>query len=344
MPNLHQKHGFSNHKTNNVGAVLHRPTIGQARTLLSYIELRPDYDTWLRTVSAIGNTFDEQTALELLLKFFQDEKPGEHLYQLRHRLRNITFATLVWLAKQRGFVPTTEFYANSPTLSRKLPKNTRNHRISFDDVRNQRQYFVRFDDEKLEKLRTEIQEGYQLSRFDAQRLILLDNPSAATTSVYELSINPHGKDKNWDYDILNRGFENKMLSAEEIASAVRLGWALCNAKLSSVRRCNANFQSSQLVFIDVDGEITLEQAFADRTTQDALLIYTTASHTSEQHRFRVIFALPFIETDATRYKSMVTALQQHYSADPATSAVVQTFYGSTKGRIWLMKGGQYVEY
>jgi hypothetical protein len=44
----------------------------QAIELLSYLPARPDYDTWIRIVSAIGNSFDEATAEDILLSHFTD--------------------------------------------------------------------------------------------------------------------------------------------------------------------------------------------------------------------------------------------------------------------------------
>lgn len=312
MPNLHENTVFSNHKTNNRGAVLYRPTVDQARTLLTYIEQRPDYDTWIRVVSAMGNTFDEQTALNLLLEKFSNEKPDEHLYKLRHRLPNTRFATLVWLAKQNGFKPDATFYADSPRPSGTLRQPVRKLETSFDDVRRQQE-------------------------------LLVDTTTGER--LFRLSINRYVVDKTDDFDLLNRGFGNVTLSLCQIADAVRSGSALCNAVLSGTRRCNVNFAGSEVVILDIDSSLTLEAAFRHPFTHHAALIYTTPSHTTEQNRFRILFPLPYFERNTKRYRDCVHVLQREYSADPAPSALVQTFYGSSQGKIWFVEeGGNYVRY
>lgn len=312
MSNLHQNAVISNGKTNNVGAVLHRPTIAQVRLLLSFLPPRPDYQTWLQVISAVGNIFDEHTALTLFLERFSDEKPDEHLHKLRHRLPNTTFATLVWLAKQNGFKPDATFYADSPRPSGTLRQPVRKPETSFDDVRGQQE-------------------------------LLVDTTTGER--LFRLSVNPYVVDKTKDFDLLNIGFENVSFSLRQIADAVRRGSALCNAVLNGTRRCNSNFGGTELVVLDIDGYLTLEEAFAHPFTHHAGLIYTTPSHTEEQHRFRMVFPLPYFERITTRYQDVVSLLQREYRADPAPSAPVQTFYGSSQGKIWLVEeGGNYVRY
>ncbi len=312
MSKLHQNAVISNGKNNHGRAVLHRPTIAQVRLLLPFLPPRPDYQTWLQVISAVGNIFDEQTALTLLLERFSDEKPNEHLNKLRHRLPNTTFATLVWLAKQYGFKPDATFYADSPRPSATMRQTVRKPDISFDDVRGQKD-------------------------------LLVDTTTGER--LFRLSTNRYVVDKTDDFDLLNRGFENVTFSLRHIADAVRSGSALCNAVLNGTRRCNVNFAGSELVILDIDSSHTLEAAFRHPFTQHAALIYTTPSHTAEQNRFRILFPLPYFEHNTKRYRDCVRVLQREYSADPAPSASVQTFYGSSQGKIWLVEeGGVYVQY
>lgn len=312
MPNLHQNVVISNGKTNSEGAVFNRPTTAQVLLLLSFLPPRPDYGIWVRAISAVGNSFDEHTALTLLLERFSDEKPDEHLHKLRHRLPNTTFATLVWLAKQYGFKPDATFYADSPHPSGTMRQHVRKPDTTFDDVRTQQD-------------------------------LLVDTTTGER--LFRLSVNPYVVDKTKDYDLLNIGFQNVTLPLRQIADTVRNGSALCNAVLNGTRRCNANFAGSELVILDIDDSHTLQEAFRHPFTQHAALIYTTPSHTVEQNRFRILFPLPYFERNAARYRDCVRVLQREYSADPAPSAPVQTFFGSSQGYIWLVEeGGRYVKY
>ncbi len=312
MSKLHQNAVISNGKTNNVGAVLHRPTIAQVRLLLPFLPPRPDYSTWVRAISAVGNIFDEHTALTLLLERFSDEKPDEHLHKLRHRLPNTTFGTLIWMAKQNGFKPDSSFYADSPRPSGTMRQSVRKPDITFDDVRGQQD-------------------------------LLVDTTTGER--LFRLAVNPYVVDKTKDYATLNAKFQNVELTSKHIAAAIRRGWALCNAKLTGTRRCNEHFGGSELVILDIDSGLTLEEAFSHKFSQNALLIYTTPSHSAANHRFRLIFPLSYVEHNASRYREIVRAFQREYSADPAPSASVQTFFGSSQGTIWLVEeGGHYVLY
>lgn len=289
-----------------------QPTVEQTRRLLTYIESRPDYTTWLQITSAIGNTFDEQTAISILAEKFTEEKTGEISYKLHHRLPHTRFGTLVWLAKRRGFKPDSSLYADSPRPSGIMRQSVRKPDINFDDVRGQQDVVV---------------------------------DSTTGERLFRLSVNPYVIDKTNDYATLNAKFQNVELTSKHIAAAIRRGWALCNAKLTGTRRCNEHFGGSELVILDIDNGLTLEQAFSHKCSHNALIIYTTPSHSAANHRFRLIFPLSYVEHNASRYREIVRAFQREYSADPAPSASVQTFFGSSQGKIWLVEeGGGYVLY
>ncbi|MBK9246748.1 MAG: hypothetical protein IPM69_01195 [Ignavibacteria bacterium] len=88
---------------NNQYAGHSQPTPEYCRKLLQYIPLRPDYKTWIASIAAVGNTFPEHVALDLLLSRFTDEQKNEHIYKLRQRLKNVSFGSLVRLAKLNGY-------------------------------------------------------------------------------------------------------------------------------------------------------------------------------------------------------------------------------------------------
>jgi hypothetical protein len=89
------------------------PTLEYARELLSYVPARPQYDEWLKIISAVSNTFDEGTALRLLTSKFGDEKPNETERKIKNRLSNISFATLVYYAKRYGYKPDLQHHNRS---------------------------------------------------------------------------------------------------------------------------------------------------------------------------------------------------------------------------------------
>ncbi|HRP01653.1 MAG TPA: hypothetical protein PLE30_03295 [Candidatus Kapabacteria bacterium] len=79
------------------------PSSKFAMELLSYLPPRPDYETWLKVISAIGNTFPKIEADYIIKSKWRDEKPNETNYKLRNTLKNVNFGTLVYFAKQYGY-------------------------------------------------------------------------------------------------------------------------------------------------------------------------------------------------------------------------------------------------
>jgi hypothetical protein len=73
--------------------------------VLHWIPTSPDYDTWLRTISAVGNTLPETEAEAALLAWSPDKVPGETRRKLRHRLAKVRFGSLVEIARKHGFDP-----------------------------------------------------------------------------------------------------------------------------------------------------------------------------------------------------------------------------------------------
>jgi len=73
-----------------------------AEEMLSYIPRRLDYMDWGKIVSAIGNTFDESTAVRLIEAWSPDEKKGTR-YKIQHRNKKPTIASVIAIAAEFGF-------------------------------------------------------------------------------------------------------------------------------------------------------------------------------------------------------------------------------------------------
>lgn len=81
-------------------------TSGEVEELLKKIPPRPDYDMWIRIVSAVGSieNINDAEKIRLLRQWSPEEKPNEYAYQLKHRLEKITMGTLIHYAGKRGNV------------------------------------------------------------------------------------------------------------------------------------------------------------------------------------------------------------------------------------------------
>ena len=282
--------------------------------LLSYLPKRPDYETWIRAISAVGNSFDEQTALSILMSRFTDEIPGETEYKLKHRLKNVNFDSLVNLAKQHGYIreKTNFYYYRNRYFSNRFKANwTINKSFTVKktfDFKEDPELTFRFSDYELEERAAILQYEGKMSRLEAEKIVLQENPDASRERLYRVAVNKQILNKNLNprtgqphqnFKIFTTSFKNYILTVPEICHYIGKGFSIsCCHFLENINgqiyRKTQNFECGELFAIDVDGHLKLEEAFSLPETRQAIILYTTASHTDEQHRFRLIFSLPKI--------------------------------------------------
>lgn len=79
---------------------------GEIRSMLASIPPRPDYDQWIRIISAVlAAAGDPGTARTLLEEWSPEEQPGEYTEKLRHPLDQVGPGTLVHIARECGYEP-----------------------------------------------------------------------------------------------------------------------------------------------------------------------------------------------------------------------------------------------
>jgi len=137
----------------------------------------------------------------------------------------------------------------------------------------------------------------------------------------------------------NGGFTNYDLTPEELALAIAEGHGY-TTQHTDYRKA-ANFTAGQHIGLDFD---TLP---AGSTLQDIIdgdsftayfsgLLHTTASHTPEAPRGRILFFLDRPIYDAGQYALLSEALLDHYSqADPACKDACRLFFGAEDCEILL---------
>jgi hypothetical protein len=113
------------------------------------------------------------------------------------------------------------------------------------------------------------------------------------------------------------------------------------------RHADSDFISSNLIGIDVDnddgnqkqkriedGYMSAERVIQDSFIQNnACLIYSSPSYTADWHRFRVIFVMPEIITDAKLYTRIAAKLAERFGGDKACKDVTRLFFGNTNALI-----------
>jgi len=106
----------------------------------------------------------------------------------------------------------------------------------------------------------------------------------------------------------NRSFENVDLNLNELVTVVQQGHSFCAQHKNNHRKAE-NFTVSGMVAVDIDHGITIKRALEHPFVRDyGGFIYTTASHTEEAHRFRIVFELDEPITNRKRMEHALTGL------------------------------------
>lgn len=148
--------------------------------------------------------------------------------------------------------------------------------------------------------------------------------------------NTHLVNKSPDPGLHNQKFINLDISIQELAEAVRLGYAFCPHVKPGEQRSKASFMASGYLAVDIDKGKTLEQAMTmEHCIKYASLIYTSFSHTDDFHKFRIVFELENPIKCPERMTLALIALISIYGADKRCKDAARPFYGNTNAKVWL---------
>lgn len=322
-----------------------QPTPEHAAMLLSFLPTRPDYGTWVDVIAAIGNTFPEQTALAILRTRFADEKRNETLYRLRKRKVLISFGTLVYYAKEYGYVPErthTKDQSNFHTSLRQASQATQTD-THFDFANIEPRLLHRFADEFAEERAAILEYDGGMNRHEAEEVVFAEFPNADYERVYRVSVNACMRNKSATRGAAD-AWRNAVCSIAELAAHIRAGCAFTACSLlndgHTYTRDTEHWGGSELLVLDVDDGMTIDECLQHELTIHALLLYTSHSHTDAHHRFRLMFALPYWETEYERYTAALRAITTRYGADRQAADAVRGWYGNTNAQIIIPSTGE----
>lgn len=173
----------------------------------------------------------------------------------------------------------------------------------------------------------------------------------------KFAVNYQGRDKDWDYEELATKFEDKEGTINDVAEHVLNGHALCAGTLNNRRRLKPNVVGSNWVLVDIDNsdvkrdesgnpvkgekvykhQMTLEESLEHPfIKQHCALIYTTASHKPDWHKFRLVFLFPEYVEGVDVVESAINLLLEQLPHDPVCKDASRVFFGSSKAEIPLI--------
>lgn len=145
----------------------------------------------------------------------------------------------------------------------------------------------------------------------------------------KVSINEQIINKNIHNAKQATGFKPVDITPQELADCVSKGYAF-SYQFEKAHRKADNFICSDIIAADFDSGMTLDEALNNEFfINNASILYTTASHTPEKHKFRIIFELPRTITDKTEIRAAQQGLTRKFPADRAAVDPARQFYGST---------------
>ena len=152
--------------------------------------------------------------------------------------------------------------------------------------------------------------------------------------TYSLSFNPNiidKPDRSAGID-LSRGFLPIEATIDDVAGHISLGRAIAPQYEGGHRR-GANFIKSGFLAADVDDGMSLEDALDHAMVRHhGGLIHTTASHTPERHRFRVLFFLDEPIHDGQDWADAQLGIAVLFSSDRTVSDRARMVYGNVASR------------
>lgn len=171
------------------------------------------------------------------------------------------------------------------------------------------------------------------------------------TLKLKYTVNTTGCNKDWDFKKLAKNFRDKEGTINDVINHVKKGHALCAGNLGGKWRAKSNVVGSQWVLLDIDNsgkdangekcyehQLTLDEAIEHPFIQRyCALIYTTASHKPNWHKFRLVFLLPEFVPGYEIVEVLTRYLMKHLPHDPACKDASRVFYGSTEASFPLIQ-------
>lgn len=120
------------------------PPVEEIRKMLAVIPEKIEYLDWMRIVSAVGNSYPEDVAFDLITAKWPDMSQGDVRYKLQRRLHRVGIGTLIYHAKRYGWNPPAGMYDDPPKPKEAIKAVEKYlaafYRWRFNVVRNQVEY------------------------------------------------------------------------------------------------------------------------------------------------------------------------------------------------------------
>jgi hypothetical protein len=153
----------------------------------------------------------------------------------------------------------------------------------------------------------------------------MDNEATFSLSVNSNIIGKPGKSERIDFA---RGFQPIEATSKQIMDLIQCGYAIA-PQYSGGHRKASNFIQTSVLGADIDGDMTLGEARQNLfVLRNASFIHTTASHTEQHHRFRIILLLEKPIESAPDYAAALLGVAAFLGSDRSIADGGRMFFGN----------------
>ncbi len=316
------------------------------RSLLTQLPKQLDFFTSMQVISVITKLFDHDLALSLLLEYFPDQEPSDTERKMNNVLKHEGIRTLQNIVTRIGSkkCASRTCAVNLSTVSTGLSAASTMHTLELDSLDTTNTLHSFASQHLRERMRIEIVQNGKTPT-EAIAGILSSNPEAKIDRMIRFSVNKHVTNKPMNFNLYTHGFENVSGTVQDLAQCIKMGYSFCPSILKvdesgCCHRRHTSWLASELIALDINRGMTIERCLSLPMSQNASLLHTTCRHTPEQNRYRLLFVLPYMETDPERYKRILSQFTQYYSSDGTRGDLTPGFFGNTNSEVYLLENGE----
>lgn len=332
-------------------------TPNQIQELLSYLPNSLDYQTWLVVISGVGNVLNNDSLAEsILTEKYPDIKTNETKLKLKHRLKEINAGSLIHLARLHGFKEFTNESKPFKQYDKPVNKVINNYIETFKPLEvtpSVEGAIYRFNND-IEERAGLLEEQNNIERWRVD--LALKEYGFECERLFRVAVNYKGYDKGLncktgklDWVTFNNFFENVSVTETELKNLIIAGHPIvaCKLKTNSDGTCirkTDSFLGSELIFLDIDGGLSIREFLKTETSQKMLFLYTTSRHTKELNRFRVIIPLDNFITDKEQYKNIKVQYYDSLQVSEGTKSDIVKINSCYKNTTIVFSTGKYEIY
>lgn len=135
------------------------------------------------------------------------------------------------------------------------------------------------------------------------------------------------------------GWHNEVVDTRDLIQIIKHGYAFSPGVLkegfNKIKHSKDDVELAYIAAVDVDNGDLESAAQDDFLRANALLLYTTPSHTEQLNRYRILFLAESPITNSQDYEKLAEYLQLKTGADKSCKDICRLFYGNRKAEFVL---------